>query len=395
MGLRVAENLERKGQQSVTGQNGRRLVEGDMAGGLAAAQVVVVHRRQIVVHQGVAMDAFKSGARAQGACLGHVEQARTLHDEKRPQPFALRQRRIAHSFHDAPGRAVERQQLIQQRIDGLCGLFERVFECHADASGDWVLFCNVLESLGFDINHLSFEGTLSDEHGNKTRKRRSRWLGRLMLCLIVVLSMPFIFVVIYRVMPPPTSTLMIMRTVEGQKVEYLWRNYDQLSKRLVRAVAISEDAGICRHDGVDWEVLKRLVNDALVRQGEPVRGGSTIAMQTAKNLFLWPQRSYIRKAFEIPISLWIDYTWPKQRIVEIYLNIAEWGPGIFGAEAASRHYFKRSAANLSSRQAALLAAALPNPLVLNPGKPGPKLRRRAQRVAARMKGAVSHLKCLK
>ena len=152
---------------------------------------------------------------------------------------------------------------------------------------------------------------------------------------------------------------------------------------------------MCAHNGVDWDVLQGLAKEALDEDGRPVRGGSTIAMQTAKNLFLWPHRSYVRKGLEIPISLWIDYSWPKRRIIEVYLNIAEWGPGIYGAEAASQRFFKKPASKLSKQQAALLAAALPNPMIYTAGKPGPKLRRRARRVMARMRNAGPHVKCLK
>lgn len=232
------------------------------------------------------------------------------------------------------------------------------------------------------------------QHRNATGRRRAGWLGRIVRLAVLILAVPFVLVPVYRVVPPPFSALMVMRFVAGAETDYRWRPVGQISEALVRAVVVSEDARICEHDGVDWEVMRDLVGEALDEDGEPVRGGSTIAMQTAKNLFLWPQRSYVRKALEIPLSLWIDLTWPKRRIIEVYLNIAEWGPGIYGAEAASRRYFKRPAAELSSRQAALLAAALPNPMIYTVGKPGPKLRRRAQRVWARMRGASPHIRCL-
>lgn len=212
---------------------------------------------------------------------------------------------------------------------------------------------------------------------------------------LLVLAMPFVVALAYRVVPPPASMLMVLRAAGGAGIDYRWRSADKISRHLVHAVVVSEDARICQHNGVDWDVLQGLVKEALDEDGEPVRGGSTIAMQTAKNLFLWPHRSYVRKGLEIPISLWIDYTWPKRRIIEVYLNIAEWGPGVYGAEAASQRYFKTSAANLSVQQAALLAAALPNPMIYTAGKPGPKLRRRAQRVRARMRGAAAHTKCVK
>ncbi len=215
------------------------------------------------------------------------------------------------------------------------------------------------------------------------------------MLIIIVLAMPFMLVLVYRAVPPPVSALMVLRKLDGQAIDYRWLPARQISRHLISAVVVAEDARICQHGGVDWDVLRGLVSEALDDEGRPVRGGSTIAMQTAKNLFLWPQRSYVRKSLEIPISMWIGLTWPKRRIMEVYLNIAEWGPGIYGAEAASRAHFGTSAARLTARQAALLAAALPNPMIFNAGKPGPKLRRRARRVAARLRGAGAYLKCLK
>lgn len=227
------------------------------------------------------------------------------------------------------------------------------------------------------------------------RSSRFAWARRLTLLLFILLSLPFLLAVAYRVIPPPMSALMALRMIGGHSTDYRWRPIEQISPHLIHAVAAAEDAGICRHDGVDWDVLRGLAKQALDEDGKPVRGGSTIAMQTAKNLFLWPQRSYIRKAAEIPLSLWIGYIWPRQRIMEVYLNIAEWGSGIYGAEAASRRHFGISAAKLSAREAALLAAALPNPILYNAGKPGPQLRRKARRVQARMRGAGAYLKCLR
>src|SRR5690606_8639913 len=122
----------------------------------------------------------------------------------------------------------------------------------------------------------------------------------------------------------------------------------------------------CQHAGIDWTELRAVVEAA--DEDGPSRGASTIPMQTAKNLFLWNGRSYIRKALELPVALYLDLIWSKRKMMENYLNIAEWGEGVFGAEAASRHYFGKSAKNLTRREAALLATALPNPLVRNPGK---------------------------
>ncbi len=130
-----------------------------------------------------------------------------------------------------------------------------------------------------------------------------------------------------------------------QPVDRRWVPLAQISPRLVGAVLMSEDARFCIHGGVDWDALREVIADA--EDGEPSRGASTLTMQTAKNLFLWPSRSYIRKGLEIPLALWLDLVWPKQRIVEVYLNIAEWGPGVFGAEAAAQANFGKPASDLT------------------------------------------------
>ena len=178
---------------------------------------------------------------------------------------------------------------------------------------------------------------------------------------------------------PPVSTLMAWRMVSGQEMRRDWAPLGAISPHLARAVVNSEDARFCLHGGVDWGAL----GEVLDADGGPRRGASTLTMQTAKNLFLWPGRSYLRKALELPLALALDLFWTKRRILEVYLNIAEWGPGIFGAEAAARLHFGKTAAALTPREAALLASALPNPILRNAGKPTPGLRRRAVSVLAR------------
>src|SRR4030081_4054975 len=147
-----------------------------------------------------------------------------------------------------------------------------------------------------------------------------------------------------------------------------------MSQALPRSVVASEDAKFCSHHGIDWDALRDVIDDA--EDGEMARGGSTITQQVAKNLFLWPGRSMVRKALELPLALWIDLVLGKQRVLEIYLNIAELGPsGQFGAEAGSLYAFGRSAATLSPRDAAGLAAILPNPHKRSARNPGPRGRR--------------------
>jgi monofunctional biosynthetic peptidoglycan transglycosylase len=176
-------------------------------------------------------------------------------------------------------------------------------------------------------------------------------------------------------------------------VDRQYASLDEISPSLPLAVLTAEDSRFCQHHGVDWDALRDVI-DAADEDG-PSRGASTIPMQVAKNLFLWPGRSYVRKGLELPIALYIDAVWTKRRMMEVYLNIAEWGEGIFGAEAAAQHYFKKSARNLSRTEAALLARALPNPLVRNPAKPTARLRALAGQLRARMEVAAPYSDCLK
>ncbi len=158
---------------------------------------------------------------------------------------------------------------------------------------------------------------------------------------------------------------------------------EEISPNLRGAVIASEDSLFCRHHGVDWGALREVLDEA--DEDGPSRGASTITMQTAKNVFLWPGRSAIRKGLEIPVALFIDFLWGKHRVLEVYFNIAEWGDGIFGAEAAAQHYFHKSARQLSLQEAALLASALPNPHLRDPAHPTRNLARRAGTIAARVK----------
>jgi monofunctional glycosyltransferase len=202
-----------------------------------------------------------------------------------------------------------------------------------------------------------------------------RVVRTILLVLLAVLLVPYLLAPFYRI-GHPVSALMTWRWLKGAPVERQWIDLDEMSPYLPRSVVGSEDARFCSHHGVDWGALREVVDDA--EDGEVSRGGSTITQQVAKNLFLWPGRSVIRKALELPLALWIDAVLPKPRILEIYLNIAELGPsGQFGAEAGSVYAFGRSAATLSPREAALLAAILPNPVKRSARTPGPGVRRLA------------------
>ena len=193
-------------------------------------------------------------------------------------------------------------------------------------------------------------------------------------------------VVLYRWVNPPISTLMVGRILAGTAIERTWVPLDRISPNLMRAVILSEDGGFCRHGGVDWAAIEEAI--------EGDRGGSTITMQLVKNLFLWPSRSYVRKAIEIGLAYLVEALWPKRRILEIYLNVAEWGDGVFGAEAAAQTHFGKRAARLTAQEAALLAAALPNPIERTAGAPSLMTGRLASRLLTRMRTSRADLSCV-
>ncbi|OYW50081.1 MAG: monofunctional biosynthetic peptidoglycan transglycosylase, partial [Rhizobiales bacterium 12-68-15] len=201
-------------------------------------------------------------------------------------------------------------------------------------------------------------------------------LRRAALVLLVIAALPLVLSVLYAVINP-VSTLMLWRWVQGERVERIWTPLADMSPVLVRTVVASEDAGYCRHWGVDPGEIRAAIEKADDDIGE-ARGASTIPMQVAKNLFLWNSRSFVRKAIELPLSLWLDLVLSKRRLLEIYLNIAEWGPdGEFGVEAGARRAFRKGADEMTASQAALLAVMLPNPHRRDAGRPGPGLRRLA------------------
>jgi len=193
--------------------------------------------------------------------------------------------------------------------------------------------------------------------------------------VLAALLLPYLLTPFYRA-GHPMSALMAWRYVTGASVVRSWIDLAAISPALPRSVVGSEDAKFCRHHGVDWDALREVIDDA--EDGEVARGGSTITQQVAKNLFLWPGRSVVRKALEIPLAMWIDRVLPKSRILEIYLNVAELGPGgQFGAQAGSLYAFGHGASSLSVREAALLAAILPNPRLRSARNPGSGVRRLA------------------
>jgi monofunctional biosynthetic peptidoglycan transglycosylase len=202
-----------------------------------------------------------------------------------------------------------------------------------------------------------------------------RVVRNLLLILLAVLLLPYVLAPLYRA-GHPISTLMVWRYLTGAPVSRQWIDFSAISPWLPRSVVAAEDAKFCSHHGIDWDALRDVIDDA--DDGEVTRGGSTITQQVAKNLFLWQGRSVVRKALEFPLALWIDLVMPKQRILELYLNIAELGPtGQFGAEAGSIYAFGRPSSALGPREAALLAAILPNPVRRSARNPGSGVRRLA------------------
>jgi monofunctional biosynthetic peptidoglycan transglycosylase len=224
--------------------------------------------------------------------------------------------------------------------------------------------------------------------------RLGPWPRRLGMLAVIVLLWPIVMTLVYAMVPPPFSNVMITRWISGNAMTRDWVGIDEISPNLQRAVMSSEDARFCQHHGVDWIEFQGVIDDALDAEEGPLRGASTISMQTAKNLFLWDGHSFIRKGLEIPLAYWMDFVWSKRRMMEIYLNIAEWAPGIYGAEAASQFHFKKPAAKLTRREAALLAAVLPNPIKRNAGKPSRGVARIAERIQRRMAAIGPYVTCL-
>lgn len=223
-----------------------------------------------------------------------------------------------------------------------------------------------------------------------SRAPKGTVIGRLarvaMRCVLAAALGSIALVVLFRFVDPPLTPLMVIRAVEAK-----WAGHPAaidrtnvalaaVSPHLLRAVIASEDARFFEHHGIDLEELRRARAYNERQRGRRVRGASTISMQCARSVFLWPARTYVRKAFELYFTGLIELLWSKQRILEVYMNVVEWGDGVYGAEAAARRFFRVSASRLTARQAALLAAALPSPRRSNPAAPSPYLGRRAARL---------------
>ena len=214
--------------------------------------------------------------------------------------------------------------------------------------------------------------------------RLFRWA--LIAILVFGLAGPIVVVAIYRFAPPPMTWLMVQRMFEGHGFDRRWVPLRRISPQLVRSVIGAEDARFCEHHGFDFNAIQKAMahNEANTSGNGPgrIRGGSTISQQTAKNVFLWPHRDYVRKGLEAWFTVLIEGIWGKPRIMEVYLNSIEWGPGVYGAEAAAQANFHMSAAQLNPAQAARLAAIIPKPLAWKATRPGPYIQRRGGHIAA-------------
>lgn len=231
---------------------------------------------------------------------------------------------------------------------------------------------------------------------DQDRPRRKRPLGRLLrraaVLVVVVICLPIVLVPLYALVNPPMTTLMLGDLVSGRSYERTWVALEDIGTPVKAAVITSEDAKFCSHLGVDFGELKAVVEKYL--DGEETRGASTIAMQSAKNLFLWPHRSVIRKAIEIPLALYMDLVWSKRRMLEIYLNSVEWAPGVYGIGEAARHHFNAAPDQLSWRDAALLATTLPNPHTRSPARPSGGHARLARTIEQRARASGDYIGCV-
>jgi len=216
----------------------------------------------------------------------------------------------------------------------------------------------------------------------------------LKICAFLVLS-AIAIAIVYRIVDPPLTPLMVIRPMErlgdGQLVGIRkdWVSIDNVSPHLLRSVIAAEDGRFLTHNGVDWRAVEqaRKRNERIEKRGgSKLYGASTITMQCARNVFLWQGRNYIRKGLEVGFTYLVEVVWGKRRILEVYLNVVEWGDGIYGAESASQKYFGIPASQLSARQAALLAAVLPNPRLWDPAHPTSYIRKRAHAIMARARG---------
>lgn len=214
------------------------------------------------------------------------------------------------------------------------------------------------------------------------RGLRRRGLRIVLYAALIALALPVPLILAYRFVPPPITALMAIRSLEGAPLRRHWVPLERMSPAILHAVVASEDEKFCAHHGFDWQAIDNAWRDW--RAGREPKGASTITMQTAKNLFLWPGRSLLRKGIEAYLTPLIELFWDKRRIIETYLNVIEWGDGIYGVDTAAHVYFGKPAAALTAQEAALLAAVLPNPREWSPARPTAYIAERAASIRERM-----------
>lgn len=213
-----------------------------------------------------------------------------------------------------------------------------------------------------------------------------KWLAKLLLIKLPLAFIAFTFawVLMLKWVPVWVTPLMVTRSIEYHSdesfhTEKKWRRYERISPEMAKAVIASEDNLFVTHKGFDWKEMKKAIEDHK-KKGKKLRGASTISQQTAKNVFLWPGRSFVRKAFEAYFTVLIEWIWGKERILEVYLNVAEMGKGVYGAEAAAQKFFDKSASELTRREASIITACLPNPIERHADKPSQYVNKRAGQI---------------
>lgn len=199
-------------------------------------------------------------------------------------------------------------------------------------------------------------------------------------------ALSVLWVLAYKFIDPPMTPLMVIRKLDFERnkskdgIVKEWKDYEEISPYLFQAILSAEDQRFMQHSGIDWKAVEKAREYNEKHKGKRLHGASTVTMQTAKNTFLWHGRNYLRKGLEAYFTYLIEFIWGKKRILEVYANVVEWGHEVYGAEAASKKYFKKSAKNLTKRQAALLAAVLPNPNRWSPAKPTQYINRRVNHI---------------
>jgi monofunctional biosynthetic peptidoglycan transglycosylase len=212
----------------------------------------------------------------------------------------------------------------------------------------------------------------------------AKFFNKLFFAIYLFTVVSVSMVVVYKFLPIPINLTMIQRLFEGEGLDKSWTSYNNISPNFFKALIGGEDARFMRHNGIDWRAVEAAQRYNERSKGEKKRGASTVTMQTAKNAFLWQGRNYIRKALEAYFTVLIEEIWGKKRILEVYANVVEMGPGIYGVEAASLAYFGKPANSISAKEASLIAAILPNPRRWSASKPTAYIQKRSSWIQGRM-----------